>query len=357
MQGSGSRLAPGDIMKVQGRLVGIVIVFVGCITAHASDADEALSKLEHWKPVYTWTQMSEWSETIRAQTTVGDRSVWVRLSAVVNNPGLPRYVRAEALTLACALADRDIASEIVSRVSLLASSAERTRHSIDDRRFLIHAFVSRGIDNVERVTADHVPIIAFLKTVARSDAVAVSALDELAESPAPIEMRRAAALEIVARKPTLGGGGFPQALRTLLDESSYPTLRDLVRATTGPDDFHYVAAGTLAHFGDKELLPVLDGLRERFANEQGFKRIFDIYVWKINVQDPPSDLLECIAAADPMIDPPKWCIDRGVEFAARVKPDARGIRRGLRSIKKTGLRLGVLEPEDLPDVPIRRIMD
>ena len=135
------------------------------------------------------------------------------------------------------------------------------------------------------------------------------------------------------------------------DLAAFPALRKKVRASRDTDTFHFAAAAILAHYGDKGILKDLMGWQTEFdkAHAAGAD-ILGYYVWQINVQAPPSQLLDFIAspehfAADPRAN---WAVRRAVALeldaadvrdailtrAKKVKPRrADGIRPGIADLK------------------------
>ncbi len=102
-----------------------------------------------------------------------------------------------------------------------------------------------------------------------------------------------------------------------------------------------------------------------------------LYIWLVEVQTPPSNLLVYIAGSE--LDVPtkadpsaKWRLERvwAIERAVKLGIDPNKIRDAilqhmqlelpsmerltLKSIKRTGLRLGVLQESDLPEIVVQK---
>ena len=143
----------------------------------------------------------------------------------------------------------------------------------------------------------------------------------------------------------------------------------MVRRTEDPSSFHYTAAATLAHLGDREILPDLQRLKPVFDKRgPNVGGILAGYTWKIEIQRSSDMLLSYIAsptAFPPTVEPRLWALRRAVElkipserirraildYAATVEPGARGFGLGVPSLKSVGVKLGVLTSNDLPNVP------
>jgi hypothetical protein len=159
----------------------------------------------------------------------------------------------------------------------------------------------------------------------------------------------------------------------VLDDSSFPKLRELVRESKGPDTFHFGAAAAPAHHGDGEIVADLEARRPAFREKHmNLEGSLVRHLWQIQMQHPASRLLEYVAtgaAADPNAGLARvaWALRRAgqsglpkdeiratlLKYAAAVKPTGPlGIRYGLVSAKTVGLELGVLKPDDLADVKL-----
>lgn len=189
----------------------------------------------------------------------------------------------------------------------------------------------------------------------------------IAESPAPIETRRVYAMRILQDQRKSAAFGGP--IRKLLDASMFPALRALVRESTDPNKFHFAASSVLAHYGDLEIVATLENarpaLRAVHVNSEG---IVILHLWKIAVQNPPSELLAYIASPPEIgVERRLWAIRRADEVgfpkseireailshATLIQPDGNGIRHGLlSSIKRVGLELAILRASDLPGIVV-----
>jgi hypothetical protein len=167
------------------------------------------------------------------------------------------------------MADEDVAKEILAIVASWTSDLDKDKVVVGQvahdpvlraKRYLIASFVVEGLPVLQRVVSDQEPVLTLLRDLASrasvNPVVRSRAMRAIAENPAALEKRRAIALEVISARP--GGGMYGCApLVELLDASIFPTLRELVRASEGPDDFHFLAAYILADSGDQEILPDL----------------------------------------------------------------------------------------------------
>lgn len=181
-------------------------------------------------------------------------------------------------------------------------------------------------------------------------------------------MRRDAAL-IVLRDSGIGQGGeVPAPLVGLLDASAVHALRTIVRGSADPHTFNYAAAAFLAHLGDTDILADLQTRQQTFrATGTRYGQALDWYVWQIQQQNPPTQLLTHIASAELFTPQSRaWALRRAVEIGlpgADIRqailtyasvgrpfgPDR--LAAGLQGLKAVGSQLGVLAPDDLPNVP------
>lgn len=372
-------------------LMFISLVVFCCLPALevcAHDLDRALQRLEDFRPADGRQILDECIDTIRRELDPGDMELWGRIKRILDNPLVPRRVKVEVFRVAIDKADARIATDMLSLalrwIDELAPVADIVhqvqRHGKHDevtatRIALLSQFIPRLGQEPCRgwIGAKQQSVLlleqAMLKT--GGPGLGSDAWRVFAASPAPIEYRRAAAETIIAAQP---GVGWPSSvLAGVLDASSFPKLRKLVRASSDPKTFHYGAAGALAYQGDLEILPDLEALRPAFkahsVNAEGF---LIGSIWRINIQHPPSKLLEYISSTESLIitgQHRKWAIRRAVELSlpkpkirqailthiSKVKPITKGewtIHPGVSEIKKLGLDLGVLRPDDLPDVKL-----
>lgn len=357
----------------------IVTILTCAITGStwARNVDECLSKLEDGQQRMTSGELQECVETIRAGCAAGDEAMWKRLRAIVSNDALTTRVRVETLKLACEKADERIASEILGLATAWALELDTSEHSPEElthdrvagaKSMLVSTLVLDGLTNIQRVVADQKAILDFVAQVAVHVWCSLDAKNRcyrvIAESPAPIEERRACALQIITEEREWQQ--IPGPFRELLDRSAFPRLRELVRQSSDPDKFHFAAAAVLGHLGDREIVSDFEALRPAFRKKHvNIEGMLVYYLWQIDVQNPPSKLTDYIASPPEVgVERRLWAIRRATELgvpkpqirkailahAEQVKPNALGIRPGLASIKMLARSLGILEPTDFPDV-------
>jgi hypothetical protein len=223
-----------------------------------------------------------------------------------------------------------------------------------------------SIPKLQAVVLDQTEILSLLRTVfRRSTGESYHGIARLiADSPAPLEARRACALAIVA-----DAGSIPPAvLRNLLtDPASLAKLREMVRTSESAEDFHFGAAKLLAHFGDREVLPDLAAWRPKLVERSpNFGEVIDGLIWTINVQNPPHNLLRFIASAER--GGRMWAIDRALELGfsktelreaivqyAHEFPLGKERQVRLGGLKKYCVKEGILTDDDWPDVTYLKI--
>lgn len=399
------------------------IVLLLCLmlfgTASASDVETSLSRLESARRGITRAQLCESVAVLRAQIAPGDPAFWQRLGPIVLDNAVHRDVRVEVMKLVCEKADEQIASDILSTVTAwatdpaspgLPATGEAREKALAAREALVSGVVLEGLQHLEQVIGDQQPLLAFLVAVAADGRCSGKARHRcytaIAENPAPIELRRAFAAELVQRlrahnawwalREILNVPSFPvsMALRRLcaieviaarrggtsppagllldlLDASTFPALRHLVSASNAPAEFHHHAACVLAHLGDQGILPELEALRAAFAaSDPPFSGRLEFLIWMINVQHPSSKLLDFIASSE---DRDLWISVRRILAIRRAKElglPQQSIRQAILThindfqdindppslqrviqLKQTGLDFGILQAADLPSVP------
>ncbi|MCH8851793.1 MAG: hypothetical protein IID41_03980 [Planctomycetes bacterium] len=358
-------------------VMGLCVAFVD-LPASASDLDAAISKLEKWKRDYGRGDLNVAVDTIRSQMPVGDRVIVDRLLDIVRNEDLPDAVRSETLKVACEKADASIARELVTLGTGWAMDAaqklETSQKGAKGQGLLLYSLVTDGIPRFQRLLPEpdeQKTILSFLRVYATRIATwgkaHKRALQLIAESPAPLDMRRACALEVIRANEVSG------PIRDLFDPSWLPRLRALVRESPDAEHFHWVSLSVLAHYGDQEILPVLETWRPRVGElSRNSEKILDGYIWKIRIQHPPTKLLDYIGSGKEPKGQQKrvWAVKRVValglpkalirdailKYAEHVTDVGKhGYRIGLSGLKKSALELGVLREDDLADVLVLEI--
>ena len=306
---------------------------------------------------------------------------WPNLKMVIEDPRELRSVRGRAIRTACENADQEDASNILnfatSWIAKLDQEFADGKQILQDKQLrmeweLLSRLVIDGVPHLSAALPDHGSLLEFLKLVAtrpwfNSEAKAKT-YEFIAECNVPLAARREIALTIIRDTEMSRFTGVPASILGLLDESTFSDLRVMVRASDTPESFNVGAASVLAHYGDTEILPDLEARRPAFlAHHFNSEGNLIHYIWQINIQHPPSQLLEYISSNKPLTlsGHHPWALERAVALglpnneirqailnhAAQNTPiPPHGIRPGLEHLKKLGLELGVLNPDDLHDV-------
>ena len=197
----------------------------------------------------------------------------------------------------------------------------------------------------------------------------------LRDGPYPDEAKARVALNIILAR---GSGGWSEpVLIGLLDlEEALPALRGaLVESGAEYETLHWGAAHALVQLGDLEARPLIEA-KARGADDPKLAAGLEYAIWQIEIQHPPEQLLERIAATT---DPPNrplqrpWAIRRAVELGLPKEEIRRAIlsymadpqpvrwqdpRTGewytapplVGGIKEAGMELGVLRAGDVPGI-------
>jgi len=178
----------------------------------SASLEEALSGIENWKREFGTAELNRWMETIRTEGSRGDPLLWERLYSVVRREDTPTPVRSEALKGACALANADQAGRLVAQ--LAEWSAEVAREGVHqslarDGRLaaevlLVATGLTEGLADLQSVVDDQREILRMLTAAAKEPLMAMRTRPyrAIAESPAPLELRRESALEVIAATPS-----------------------------------------------------------------------------------------------------------------------------------------------------------
>ncbi len=319
------------------------------------------------------------TEATRNAAVRGDQSEWQFFKGIATDPNRHIGVRYHALDLACELANEDIAAEIVDLMNSFADRCEEAQKyeqnvwfgpAKDDAALLVQ-FVLDGAPKIQSTISDQKPLLDLLVrllTNARciSHGRAWSKSQSLiAEAPADRAIRANAIFHFIEyhRKITVA----PRPFLDVLNETDFPRLRELVRKSDHPDSFHFLAAATLSHFGDQEIVADLEARRPAFLkkhrNIEGYL-IGDL--WMISIQESDERLIEYIASDDPSVERRLWAIPRAAQrgidksairdaiysFAETVDDEKRRVFGKLSSIKREGIRLGILSASDFPNVRV-----
>ena len=316
-------------------------------------------------------------QVIRQEMSTGDFDLWSRLRKIVEQGDVAATL---VFDVALEKADPRIALDMLALVDQWYAEASRPTTRIQLR--MAGRFVERLADPTwAPLVADDPRVLKLLERAALATCCPVdmtmeaNALRALNISGAPVEQRRAIAERMIANKPSVTW--LSDDLLRLLGRSSLPRLRELVRESLKtPRQIHLGAAAALAQLGDAEILPDLEAVRpELRAIHKNLEALVVEDIKKIELQNPPASLIDYIASADWPCKPRReWAVERAVacalpkeqirEAILRHVRDAQPIKRTLRDgrtvtqqpyhaqLKKTGLDLGILRPDDLPDVKI-----
>ena len=345
----------------------------------AREVPDCLAALQSGASKMGMQDPRECFEAVRGQTRAGDRVVWEQLRRLIVTDGIAIPIRIEALTVACEKADAEIATEILSLGATWAMALDMTERgtrgaSLDEtegaKSALLSTLVLEGIKHLEKVVADQQPILRLLTRVVTRAICTLECKSEcyrsIVENPAPRETKVPYAIEIIREERARTEPS--QLLIGLVSDAEFPELRALVRESGDPDAFHFAAAAALAHLGDLEIIPDLEARRPAFRQEHvNIEGYLIYYLWQIDIQHSDQRLIDYIAAIPEPHDTRRtWAIRRAVErgipkgqlreavlrHATRVSPNQHGIRPGLTSLKAEAIELGILNPDDLPDVRI-----
>jgi hypothetical protein len=201
-----------------------------------------------------------------------------------------------------------------------------------------------------------------------------AAIVALRDSPVSAERRAEVAADIIAANPR-SVSPHP-VLLSLLRPTASPRFRELLAdSESARETLHWSALAALAHLGDEQSRQLI--VRKGAELARGEPEPSDpmqYYLWKIDVQHPPEQLLDFIAEPEGrfQVHGHLFAIRRAAELGLpkdRIRTatlrhaentpverrrDVRGrlmtFRPGLPNIKSLGLELGILWEGDLPDV-------
>ncbi len=330
-------------------------------------------------------------QEVKDACTVGDKAAWEKLRRTITNDIIPRNVRSESIRIACAIADEEIANDLIGIMIGWLAEAKKiarptqptdrtlgglpTKHSI--RVGLVGVVAIEGLGQLQAVMTDCEPAFTLTATICEAEFMLIRRRfrwwDVLDACCGPKAQREAFALSML----NVYGNLLHHPPVVSLDDPNFrKDLRKLFQDTVyGRDNTDGVFAGvavTLAHLGDKEILNDLKALRDPFKDNPTMRMFIKHSIQKIEMQHPPEKLLEYIASdEDPYVSVRAWAIERAVEiglpksdireavlaYAQHCKPIGRGrypnMRIELVELRRIGISLGVLKDHDLPseDIP------
>jgi hypothetical protein len=370
-------------------LAAALILVAPRTSAEAPDVESALGELEDVSRPLDVSRLESALATLRERMAVGDTAAWQRLRAVIDRNDRPTSVRLGALTVSAEKADLAIARDIRALAERwtsllsepLADTGGWTRDRLGQVDLLYQFLDLLAAGKLPVELAGEPPTLEVLKRnflYAHIDpGKKKQALDVIVQSGAPKALRREIGIEIVTGLPR--SEGVSPALGKLLDEEAFPRLRELVRASDKPSNFHFGAAAALAHLGDDGIRDTLLARRAAWSTtDPKAAAILEYFVWQIDVQHPSTKLLDAIGAAHRNSSSARtWALHRALElgldrtalrsavlaYADTVQPKIVRGRDGrerkwypdLSGLKQEALDLGVLKPEDLPEVKLSKI--
>jgi len=361
-------------------LVLLAFGFSGGEPGVSAEVESALAHLN--RPEFSGTPeaASPHVQVIRKEMATGNFELWLRLRKIVQQGDVAATL---VFDVALEKADRRIALDMLGLVDQWYG--ESTRPTTRTQLSMAGRFVERLADPTWAPLVEDDPrVLKLLERAALATCCPVdmtmepNALRALNISGAPVEQRRAIAERMIANKRS--GTWLSDDLLRLLDRSSLPRLRELLRESVKtPRQIHLGAAAALAHLGDTEILPDLEAVRPDLrAIHKNFEALVVEDIKKIEVQNPPSRLIDYIASAEWFGSKPKreWAVERAVAWGLPKEQIREAILKHVRDaqpvdrtrtdgrtmtyqpyhgrLKKTGLDLGILRPDDLPGVALPR---
>lgn len=362
-----------DLKPIPILMLATISYSANIVKAIPDETETAMRTLEGSRQGISRDELQAASHKLMTIGRVGDHVTWQRLRRVIQDTDIHRDVRLEAMRIACKKCDGVIASEILALYKewhlQIAPEAEHWAKMSESNQSLwaLIGVVHQHLEShFQWVLTDQRPLLEIWAGTKNARCIA--------DSPAPIVQRREAALSLIRKFPN---ESVPyDHLIPLLDESTLPVLRALVRASDDPLAFHFHATATLAYLGDQEILPDLRSRVDSFSQSPNAASYVKQSIWLIEIQHPPSKLLNYISSLDDLNlhfharrrTIIRLAIERGItksqirqamlEFAGQYSQLGRSPRyRMLQDMKETGLKLGILQLDDLPQVsepPVNR---
>lgn len=332
----------------------------------------------------------EAAEVVARATAPGDYATWMRIRPLLESESLDPRARGVLFEAFIDNADVRIAEEMLSMA--LAWSATNQRELIEtdlatrpevwgqwSSVILLRAFFERlSAPPLRELIGSSDGAMQLLREVALGSCLWSSygpaAILTLRDSPVSAERRAEVAADIIAAD-SRSMSPHP-VLLSLLRPSQLPRLRALVAQSGGSrETLHWSALAALAHLGDEQSRELIKAKVAELARGEPLPQDpAQYYLWKIDIQHPPEQLLDFIAEPEGRFHAHGhlFAIRRAAELGlpgdrireailrhAENEPvqrrrDAKGRlvtwRSGLGTIKLLGLELGILREGDLPDV-------
>ncbi len=345
----------------------LVNTFPGVFAQDVPSAD-ALARWEHFREEVNESDLQAVAEQVRLHTARGDRRAVQRLTNIARDPQQPLRSRVVAIEIVCEVASTEEDVRVIvemMRMYLAALRVERPT-GLHEPGALLHSFVLSGAAKLIAGTSEHQSLLTFFKDCYLSPRVGPEARSASAAlivgCKAPLRSRQEAVLDILRRDRP---GSAHHVFFSVLDDSVLPELREIVKNGNSPETFNYAAADALSYLGDEEILPELKARREVFGNvHRAHRSTLDRFIFRIEMQHPPTNLLAYIGSADFRGDREMrmWAVRRAHELGVEhelireailkhARDAATPLERGeLPNLKWMGRELGILRENDLPEV-------
>lgn len=348
-------------------VVLIIMFFSGGGNQELQSALDILAQATDRRPAGVREAMAEVREELRAD----DHKNWQRAADILTQDERPAQVRASLLEILAAKANAaqrvDLIRIAEGWTSSLGKKRSRDPDSVPDP-----GLIYRFLDELSKPTywesvCARPETAEFLGHVIQWDLLMdprkqQQAMRLLATSTAPRPIVRRAVLQMIR-----GGQGIERLwpdMMPLLHDDMVPELRKIVQETK---PLHGLATAALAHLGDRKIRSELVKRQRRKDRPWLAARS----IWQIDVQGSSETLLSQVStsAGTDGANGQRWALRRAVElgiekskirdavlaFADKAEPLVIGGKRypngDLVELKHLASELGVLQPNDLPDVP------
>ena len=344
------------------------------------DIEGALSAWETSRNDVDYNEVLQWSETVRSKAAPGERSVLDRLLRIAENYRLETRARSVALNVACEIADQksvdlvvDTMTKVLSRLQQSPADHERAGMGLARKSIgtLLSTLVSGGcVERLMDIAPAPQPVLDFLTRAYIAGYMSENTRDVcsrlILDCNVPLKSRQDAVATIIESE-TWRRGGVPVVLVDILDSTSFPRLRGLVRAETTVDKFNFAAADALSYLGDSKIIPDFEARKEGFRIEHvNLESELSRYIWRIEVQHPPDKLLDYIASdgwpmyRDHRIQSVRRAVKLGIPKERIREAILKHNQNALDSQKQTemielkwfGIKWGILQESDLPDIDL-----
>ena len=338
--------------------------------------EDALQRWEAMRQPGHHDEMVAYARTVEDVASRGDAAVIGRLIGINRNRAQPMLSRAQALRVACALADSAGATIIVSALQSDLALPLRPQQSDTKEETMV-----KFMHEADLMQNCFETFAASLLGKLPDDQMILSFAVEAYFRRSPLPKTRNAAVELILKCQVSQGvldskivemaersrAELPEALVDRMSSAALVPLREVLSASRTAGDLNYGVAGALAYLGDEEtkavLVAMLPSAREHSKSaEAGLLKD----IWRIEVQHPPEKLLVYLSSTEfcGFRDSQSWAVSRAYKLGvdpSRIREailtnashaaDQRS-RLEVARMKQAGLDLGILRPDDLPDVPL-----